>query len=101
MLTILLMTIMLGLLSAALFGVSIAHHDSEITYWMTIVPGIALAAITLALPIAAIDSARKASYYNTMLHTNYTALQFLLNGDEIERVEIPRSIRVLPKVLQN
>ena len=48
----------------------------------------------IALPIASVDFARKAHYYNTRLGTHYTTTDMVLYGNEIEAVEIPKKVRL-------
>lgn len=90
--------ITLGLLALAaiifIIGLILYDKNADILGYIAIVLAVVIGFSGLVAPIIYADSARKAHYYNSQLHTNYTACDFMLYGDEIEKVEIPSKIRL-------
>ena len=93
---IVLITLGMFALAIVLFFIAgiLFSKDAELLGFIAIILSILIGVSGLVTPISYVDCVRKAHYYNTQLHANYTAYDFMLYGDEIEKVEIPSKIRL-------
>lgn len=86
--------ITLGLLVIAVIAFIVSLNNDGFGGFVAIAIAVIFAIFTVSAPIIYADSARKAHYYNSQLNTSYTAYDFMLYSDEIEKVEIPSKIRL-------